>query len=128
MATLSEFERLSVKERQRRYFSPEFKQQKVSEIERNLVTVREVCREYQVSSVAVYKWVYKYSTMRKKKEKMVFESESDTRKIIELKQRIKELEQALGQKQMDIDFMSKLIELTEEEYKIEIKKKGHGKR
>ena len=54
---------------------------------------------------------------------MVVESNSDTKKILELKQRIAELERSIGQKQIQIDFQTKMIELAEEEYKVDIKKK-----
>jgi len=106
-----------------RYFSEGFKRQKVSDIEKNIVTITEVCREYQVSNTAVYKWVYKYSLMRKKGIRQVVEAESDTRKLLQLKERVKELERIIGQKQIMIDFQDKMIEIAEEEYKIEIKKK-----
>ncbi len=55
---------------------------------------------------------------------MVLESDSDARKIAELKAQIKHLEQTVGQKQIKIDFLEKMIELTEEDLKIDIKKKG----
>lgn len=51
------------------------------------------------------------------------ESESDTRLIMELKHKIAELERVIGQKQVMIDFKDKIIELAEQEYKIDIKKK-----
>ena len=81
MATIKEYEKLTTYERRKRYFSEDFKRRKVSEIDRNIVSVLEICREYQVSNVAVYKWIHKYSRMRKKKERMVVESKSDTRKL-----------------------------------------------
>ncbi len=65
MANLKDYEKLTVKERINRYFSEDFKRKKVSEIERNLSSVSEICREYQVSNTAVYKWMYQYSMMRK---------------------------------------------------------------
>jgi transposase len=108
-----------------RYFSEGFKRQKVEDIERNLVTISELCREYKVSNTAVYKWIYKYSRMRKKGIRQVVETESDTRKLAEQKERIRELEQIIGQKQLIIDFQNKMIEIAEEEYKIEIKKKSN---
>lgn len=54
---------------------------------------------------------------------MVVEAKSDTRKITALKEKVKELERIVGQKQIQIDFFDKMIELAEEEYGIEIKKK-----
>ena len=127
MATVEQFEKMSVRERRCRYFSPEFKRKKVSEIDRNLVTVSELCREYQVSRTAVYKWIYIYSKMKKKKEKMVVESESDTRKIADLKKKIRDLERLVGQKQVEVEFLNKMIEITEEDLNIDIKKKASSK-
>jgi hypothetical protein len=65
--------------------------------------------------------------MRKKQEKIVIESESDTRKITELKQKIKELERLVGQKQVEVEYLNKVIEITEEDLKIDIKKKVASK-
>ena len=62
--------------------------------------------------------------MRKKGLKQVVEAKSDTRKLLLLKEQIKELERTIGQKQIKIDFLEKMIELSEEEYNIDIKKKA----
>lgn len=123
MASIYEFEKLTVRERQNRHFDEEFKRRKVSEIERGITAVSEISREYQVSRPSIYAWIYKYSRMRKKQERMVVEAMSDTRKIAALKEKVKELERVVGQKQIQIDFFDKMIELAEEEYGIEIKKK-----
>ncbi len=123
MANLGEFEKLTVKQRQNRRFSDEVKRKKVSEIERCITTVSEVSREYQVSRSAIYGWIRHYSRMRKKQERLVLEGLSDTRKINALKEKVKELERVVGQKQLQIDFFDKMIELAEEEYGIDIKKK-----
>jgi len=61
--------------------------------------------------------------MRKKSVRQVVEAESDTRKILQLKERVKELERIIGQKQILIDFQGKMIELAEDEYGVDIKKK-----
>lgn len=128
MANLKDYEKLSVRERQNRYFSEDFKRRKVSEIDRNLTCISEICREYQVSGTAVYKWIYKYSRMRKKGVKQVVESESDSKKIELLRAQVKELERIIGEKQIKLDFQEKMIELAEDIYKIDIKKKFSGKR
>jgi transposase-like protein len=127
MANLKEYEKLTVKERQNRYFSEDFKRKKVSEVDRNLITIAELCREHQVSSAAVYKWIYAYSTMRKKGLKQVIEAKSDSRKLLALREEIKELERIIGEKQIKLDFQEKLITLAEREYKVDIKKKLSGK-
>lgn len=111
------------KNRQNRYFSESFKIGKVKELEKNLVSISELSREYEVSKTAIYKWIYKYSIKFQKGERQVVEKKSDTRKIKELKERIKELERIIGQKQILLDFKDKMIELAEEQYQIDIKKK-----
>ena len=110
-------------QRLNRYFSESFKRRKVREIEKNMSTVLEVSREYEVSSTSVYRWLDKYSHNRKRGVKQVVELMSDTRKIQDLKARIRELEQMLGQKQFEIEFKSKMIDIAEEMYDIDIKKK-----
>ena len=111
------------RQKQIRYFSEDFKRTKVKDIERNLVTVTELSREYQVTRTSIYKWIYKYSINRKRQERQIVERMSDTRKIKELQDRIKELERIVGRKQIQIDFKDKMIEIAEEKYNIEIKKK-----
>lgn len=127
MASVSQIEKLTVGERRQRYFSDQFKRKKVSEIERNISTVAEICREYQVCRAAVYKWIYKFSSMRKKGVKQVIEAKSDTRKIVQLKDQVKELERLVGQKQIEVEFLEKMIELAEEQYGIDLKKKSNSK-
>jgi transposase-like protein len=111
------------KAKQNRYFSESFKIKRVRELENNLVRISDICNTYQVSRTAVYRWIYKYSTMAKRGEKQVVESKSDTKKIKLLEERIKELEQALGKKQMMLDIKDKMIEIAEQTYDIDIKKK-----
>ena len=123
MATISDYERLTVKERQNRYFNETFKRLKVSELERNILTIAELCREHQVTRAAVYKWIYKYSLMRKKQHKQVVEPESETRKVLLLKQEVAELQRTIGEKQVKMDFLERVIELAEAEYGLDIKKK-----
>jgi len=115
--------KMTRQERQNRYFSESFKVKKVQEIERGISKIAEICKEYEVSDTAVRKWILKYSTMKKKTEKMVVESKSDTQTIIELKKQIADLERRLGQKQVQLDFKDTMIDLAEEIYKIDIKKK-----
>lgn len=122
MAKREEFEKKNQR-RTVRYFSESFKVQKVQEIERNLVTVRELSKEYSVTTTAVYKWLDKYSVNNKRKVRQIIEPMSDAKKINELRQRIKELEQKVGQKQIELEFKDKMIELAEQMYQIDIKKK-----
>jgi len=106
-----------------RYFSESFRISKVREIEQNITTVLEVSRTYEVSHTAVYKWLYRYSSLRKKGVKQVIELMSDTRKIEALKRKIAELEQTVGQKQILLEFQEKMLELASKHVGYDIKKK-----
>jgi transposase len=105
-----------------RNFSDSFKSKKVGEIESGMTKVSEIVKEYRVSYTSVYRWIQKYGTMKKKPPRLIVESESDTKKLLELKKRVAELERLVGQKQILIDFKDKMIELAEEHYNIDIKK------
>ena len=126
MATVEKYEQ-STQARQSRYFSDGFKKQKVRDLEQNLCQIRDICKEYEVTRAAVYKWIYKFSAMRKKGVRQVVESESDTKKLLALRERLKELERIIGQKQLLIDFQEKVIEMAENEYHVDIKKKFGAK-
>lgn len=122
MAIQSQFN-TKTKARVQRVFSESFKKAKVREIERNLTSVSMVSKEYEVSLAAVYKWVYKYSFLRSKQVRQIIEPMSDTKKIKELRAKIQELERLVGQKQIEIEFKEKMIEIAEQVYSIDIKKK-----
>jgi transposase-like protein len=109
--------------RQHRFFSEEFKIQKVKEIEQNQIGISELSRLYNVSRSAIYKWVFQYSLHLKKGVKQVIEMESESRKTKKLQERLAELERAIGQKQLTIDYLEKVIEFSSEELGEDIKKK-----
>lgn len=106
-----------------RFFSESFRKAKVREIERNLTTVRLVSKEYDVSATAVYNWLHKYSLLRARQMRQIVEPMSDAHKIKELRKKIQELEQLVGQKQIQLEFKDKLIEIAEQMYQVDIKKK-----
>jgi transposase-like protein len=122
MATRQQFKQ-SIEERRRRQFSEEFKQKKVREIEQKITTIAEVSRQYEVRRDNVSKWVAKYGSNYMKGVRTIVESESDTRKIQDLKLQVAELERIIGQKQVLLDFQDKMLDLAEETYGIDIKKK-----
>lgn len=128
MARTEQLEVSNVEQRKQRYFSEEFKRRKVEEIEQGISRVSQISRIYQVSGTAIYKWIYKYSLMRKRGIKMVVEAQSDTAKIEALRKRVAELEQLLGQKQFQIEFMEKQFEIAKNQYGVDLKKKVSGRR
>lgn len=113
---------LTLAERRRRTFSESFKRKKVKELELGLLRIIDLSRNYNVSQTAVYSWINKYSLQKDKPERLIVETMSDTRALQEMKARIAELERAYGQKQIELDFYKKMIDIAEEHYGIEIKK------
>jgi len=122
MATRKQF-KMTLSERRRRHFSDSFKLKKVREIETGKSKVSEICKQYEVSFTTVYRWLKKFGTMKNKNERLIIETDSDTKQLIALKKKVAELEQIIGQKQIMLDFKDKMIELAEETYGVDIKKK-----
>jgi len=122
MARISDF-KLTVAERQKRRFSDNFKLQKVREIELGKTKVSEISKEYQVNSSMVYRWLNKFGSMQNKKVRLIVESDSDTKQLLALKKKVAELERIIGQKQILIDFQEKMIDIAEDTYGVDIKKK-----
>ncbi len=122
MAKLEEF-KMSTSERRARRFSDNFKQSKVREIELGKTKVSEIVKQYQVTATNVYRWINKFGTMKNKQERLIVETDSDTKQLLVLKEKVAELEQIIGQKQVQLDFKEKMIEIAEEKYGIDIKKK-----
>jgi transposase-like protein len=110
-----------------RHFGEKFKKDIVSRIECNEFSVQEVSSLYSVTRTSVYKWIYKYSILYKKGYKQIIEPMSSTKKIKDLQNRIKELEQVVGQKQIKLDYLEKLIEISETDLGIDIVKKKNSK-
>lgn len=108
--------------RQRRIFSVSLRKQIVKKIEAGKLSVSQASREYQVSRGAIYQWIHKYSNYNQKGAELVVQEQSHHSQIEQLHRRIKELEQALGQKQMKLDYYQTLMELAGEELDIDIKK------
>ena len=95
----------------------------VRQIESGELTVYETAKVYQISTTAVYRWLYKYSDLYKKQTRVIVEKKSISKKNQELRDQIKELEQALGQKQMRVDYLEKLLEVASDRLGEDIEKK-----
>jgi len=106
----------------KRVFSEHLKLEAVKEFESGKKTIKEISEYYNLSHQAVYKWIYKYSEYNSKLLQVVEMKDSQGYKIKNLEAQVKELEQALGRKQMNIDYLEKMIELAKVQYNIDIKK------
>lgn len=94
----------------------------VSEYESGQHSALELSRLHNLSLKVVYNWIYKYSNYNKQKIRVVEMSESSTKKVKDLEQKIKELEGIVGRKQIEIDYLSKMIEIASEDLGVDIKK------
>ena len=110
--------------RQARFFSEAIKKKAVSDIESGKVSVLAVSREYGTSLQTVYNWLNKYSRHLQSSKRIVVEMKSEAYRTKELEKRNQELEAALGRKQLEIDFLNKIIEKGKEELGIDLKKKS----
>jgi transposase-like protein len=109
--------------KRRRTFSAAFKQEKVRQIEQKQITVSQLCRLYDVTRSAIYKWINLYGSLKQQGERVVVEKESEGKKTAELLKKVAELEQLLGQKQVEIEYLKKVVEFGSEMTKTDIKKK-----
>lgn len=117
----------SVYKRQRRYFSEEFRRARVKEYEENQISVSEICRAYQVSRSAVYKWIHKYSAHYRKGIVKVVELKSETKKRLALEQQVKELEQLIGRLHVQNQYYEKLLEKIQQHYNVDFEKNSEWK-
>lgn len=106
----------------KRLFSEEFKRSVVKDYEKGHYSVSELSQLYAIQRVVIYRWIYRYSVYQKKQIKVVEMSASSANKVKELQKRVAELERIIGQKQLNIDFLEKMIELADKELGIDIKK------
>ena len=108
--------------RKRRVFADEFKQSLVKEFDTGQFSVNELSRLHGIASSAIYRWIYKFSTFNQKGYRIIEMKESSNKKLRELEQKVKNLEQIVGKKQIMIDYLEKMMEIAKDELDIDIKK------
>ena len=108
--------------RKTRRYSEEFKQKIVKDFESGQFSVIELSKLHGVRFQSIYRWIYKYSTFNEKSYRVVEMKDSSKQKVQKLEQRIKDLESAVGRKQIMIDYLEQMIEVAKEELDIDIKK------
>ena len=105
-----------------RKFTEDFKRQVVKEYESGTFSVRQLGRLYGLANQQIYSWIYKFSIFNEKGYRIVEAKDSSAVKLKEMEERIKELERSIGQKQIKIDFLEKMIDIAKSDLDIEIKK------
>lgn len=105
-----------------RKFTEDFKRSVVKEYESGGLSVCQLGRLYGIAGTQIYNWIYKFSTFNEKGSRVVEMKDSSYNKFKEMEQRIKELERAVGQKQIKIDYLEKMIDIAKRDLNIDIKK------
>lgn len=107
---------------ERRYFSEAFKKEKIDEILSKKTTVKELSLLYEIKPPVIYRWLHKYSKIKLSGIKVHYEMETEEQKTLFYKDKVAELERIVGIKQIEIDFLNKLIEIASSELNVDIKK------
>ena len=105
-----------------RQFSEAFKKQIVKEFESGKFSVSQMEKLHGISNKSIYKWIYKFSTFNEQGYRIVEMKRSSTSKVKELENRIKDMERVVGQKQLNIDFLEKMMEIAKDELGVDVKK------
>ncbi|MBL4577990.1 MAG: transposase [Flavobacteriales bacterium] len=111
--------------KRRRKFTYEFKKARVREFEKGKLTALEITREYQLGLPMIYKWIRKYSIYHQNNYQVVVEEKSLSTKNKALRKRVEELEAMLGRKQMEVEYLQKVIDISSDDLEVDLKKK-HG--
>ena len=105
-----------------RHYANDFKRKVVSDFESGEFSVPQLEKLYGISNPTIYRWIYKFSNFNEKSVRVVEMKDSSSKKLKDLEEKVKTLERALGQKQLYIDYMEKMMEIAKEEMNIDIKK------
>lgn len=108
--------------RKRRNYSDDFKKEIVSSFESGEFSVLQLEKLYGIRNVTIYNWIYKLSDFNEKGCRIVEMEASNQTKLKQLAGKVKELEQIVGQKQIAIDYLEKMIELAKTDLDIDLKK------
>ncbi|PCH75800.1 MAG: transposase [Flavobacteriaceae bacterium] len=108
--------------RKHRRYSDAFKKQIVSDFESGNYSVLQLKKLHGIGQQTVYSWIYKFSTFNEKGYRVVEMEDSTTNKVKGLELKIKELEAALGRKQIMVDYLETMIDVAKEDLNIDIKK------
>jgi len=105
-----------------RRFSEDYKRSIVKEFESGNFSVPQLEKLHNISNTLIYKWIYKYSNFNDKSVRIMEMKDSSTSKLKALEKKVKDLERAVGQKQLYIDYMEKMMEIAKDELGIDFKK------
>lgn len=108
--------------RKQRKYSEEFKKRIVADFESGKYSVPQLEKLHGIRNPTIYSWIYKFSTFNEKGFRIIEMKDSSSKKMKELEARVKELESAVGRKQIMIDYLENMMEIAKDELDIDIKK------
>lgn len=123
----SQDKKFQTNQKYNRCFSENFRREKVKELVSGRLKVTELCEMYDLSRTTVYKWLYLYSQVEKG-VKTVVQMDSEATKTKSYLQRIADLERAVGQKQLEIEYLNVCLSLASKEAGYDLKKKYEPQR
>jgi len=105
-------------------YSVAFKQKVINEIESGKYSLRQAGQIYNISYQSLYNWLREFgkNDLIGKTVKVVMKNEADKIKLLEEEK--KKLESALAQAYLKIVALESTIEIAEEKYHIDVKKKS----
>lgn len=123
---------ISYVKRTQKDYSLSFKLQVVQEVESCELSIKESLRKYGIQSHStVLGWIRKYGTFDREYEVQKAMIKTPEQRIFELEQRVKLLEQQKASLEKAIDiaqekaiFFNMMVDITEKEFKIPIRKKS----
>lgn len=105
-----------------RRYSKDFKKSIVADYESGKFSVLQLERLHGVNNVTIYRWIYQFSTFNENGYRVVEKKLSSEEKLKNLERKVKDLEAALGRKQIKIDYLETMMEVAKRELDIDIKK------
>jgi transposase-like protein len=104
-----------------------FKQKVIDEIESGKYSLRQAVKIYSISPQSLYDWLRQFGKNHLIGKTVRIQMKHEADKIKQLEAEKKELESALAQAHLKIIALESTIEVAEEKYKIDFKKKSGSK-
>ena len=104
-------------------YSLAFKQKVISEIETGKYSLQEASEIYSISGQSLYNWLREFGKNHLIGRIVRIEMKGEADRIKQLEEEKKELESALAKAHLKIITLESTIEVAEEKYKIDFKKK-----
>lgn len=120
--SVENFSQIVIMKKTRRVYSENFKIEKVRLLDMGKISVSGLSRMYGVSETAIYKWKKKFSVYPES-DKVVLETESDYLKLIELQNRVNQMERLIGSQQIKLEYYSRVIDQAGKFYGDDVEKK-----